>query len=653
MLQISRLNYAIGERYLFNDVNWTITPGRRSALIGPNGAGKTTLLRVVNGDLQPDSMEQIKPKDYVIGFLPQEEISIERGSILEVALEGQGELLDLEEQIYKIRHQLEDGEGDHDALLKKLGTLESRYEVLDGYKLESSIKAILSGLGFAVSDFHRPISDFSGGWRMRVYLARLLIQKPDLLLLDEPTNHLDLPSLEWLEQYLLSFSGSMVIVSHDRYFIERLCNEIYELDRGKLTHYPGNYHDYERRKEENLELLMKRQEEVKAKRQQQEEFIDRFRYKASKAKQVQSRVKQLNKLEDVVLPPPPRRLNFKLSVHQQSYKEVLHVKNMSFKYEKDWVLENVDMDLYRGEKLALVGVNGAGKTTLTRLVVGQLEQQQGEITVGQKTDIGYYAQHQVDTLDLNATVYDEVCSSVADSLLPQVRDVLGVFQFTGDDVFKKVGVLSGGEKARVSLAKILMSPVNFLIMDEPTNHLDMASKEALEHALKYYDGTVILISHDRYFLDKLVTRVIEIKEKHLRVYEGNYSDYLHRRQQDETKITDSKSSSPTESTSKTSIVKKSKEDKRKEAEARQAISKKRNQFQKIVDDCEAQIEILETRIGEIETLLADPETYKDGPKAAQLQKEYADAKNNLQQNMEQWETAQMEIEELLATLNEE
>jgi len=642
MLQIRNLNYSIGDRALLNGVNWLIRPAKRAALIGPNGAGKTTLLRILNGELQFESGEIIKPREYVIGYLPQEEIAVGQGTILQVALQGRNEIIELENRIFNIRQKLELNNSNHDDLLRQLGELEHRYESLDGYRLESSVKSILSGLGFAETDFQRPLSDFSGGWRMRVYLTRLLIKQPDLLLLDEPTNHLDLPSLEWLEQYLLGFPGSIVIVSHDRYFIDRLGDEIFELDRGRLEHYAGKYSFYEQKKQEKIEALQKKLEETRAERERQQRFINRFRYKATKATQVQSRVKQLEKLEEVELPPPPRKIYFNISVEQHSYKDVLTIRDMAFRYTDEWVLRDINLNLYRGDKVAMVGVNGAGKTTLTRLVVGQLSPQQGDIHTGKRTVIGYYAQHQVETLDLDATVIDEVTSTVATGLVPKVRDVLGIFQLSGDDVFKKIGVLSGGEKARVSLAKILLSPVNFLIMDEPTNHLDIASKEALEKALAHYDGTLILISHDRYFLDKLVTRVIELKEGHIREYEGNYTDYLARREL----LTETEQRENRDKT----VSKRSKEAKRFQAEARQAVSKTRNRLQIEIKILESRIEELEKRIPELESVMADPETYKNGERAAEIQKEYSSSKKELSLSMERWEAANTELNDLISGL---
>lgn len=643
MLQIRNLSFSFGERFILRDANWIINPGKRVALIGPNGAGKTTLLRILTGENELQGGTILKPKEYRIGYLPQEEITLEQGSVLQCVLEGHRQVMELEEEIFAI-HQAMDAGGEDNDLLSRLGVKELQYDALGGYQLETTAKALLSGLGFRTADFHRPLSDFSGGWRMRAYLARLLAQNPDLLLLDEPTNHLDFPSLEWLEQYLLKFPGSMIIVSHDRFFIDRLAQEITELDRGKLTHYPGNYHFYEQQKQLNEDLLLKRWEQVRAERERQQKFIDRFRYKATKAAQVQSRIKQLDKLQEVELPPPPRRFQFQISVPVHSFKDVLQIEDLSFRYDQDWVLQDISLQLYRGEKLALVGVNGAGKTTLTRLIFGQLAPQQGSLKIGERTSIGYYAQHQVDTLNLDATAFEEVAGASAKAYETKVRDVLGMFQFTGDEVYKPIRVLSGGEKARVSLAKILVSPVNFLIMDEPTNHLDLASKEALENALLHYDGTLLLISHDRYFLDKLVHRVIEIRDKQLYEYAGNYSYYLQRREQEAEEAVESEEKAPL------SLGKKSKEQKRQEAEARQAISKERNRLQQEIKACEKQILALEKQKAEIEALMAVPDTYRDGELAASVQRDYRKVKEDLEALVAKWEKAQIAYEELLEAI---
>lgn len=650
MFQISNLHYSIGDRKLISGANWIINRGKRVALIGPNGAGKTTFLRILNGELQIDEGDISAPKGYRIGYLPQEEIAEEMGPILGIVLKGHEELLRIEKEIADIHHQLEANSGNQEALLKKLGGLEDRFELLGGYQIEAEAKAILSGLGFKDTDFQRNFADFSGGWRMRVHLARLLVQKPDLLLLDEPSNHLDLESLEWLEQFLRTFEGSIVIVSHDRFFIDRLAQEICELDRAKLTYYAGNYHFFEKQKALNEAQLFQKWEEQQAERQRLQRFIDRFRYKASKAAQVQSRVKMLEKMEKIELPPPKRHIHFQIQVATSSYKDVLKIEDLYFKYDQDWVLKNIDLNLYRGEKVALVGVNGAGKTTLTRLIFGQLQQQQGNLTVGERVEMGYYAQHQVDTLNLDSSIIDEVAETAAETHRLKLRDILGIFQFSGDTPDKRIGILSGGEKARVSLAKILLSPVNFLIMDEPTNHLDIESQEALEKALQEYDGTLLLISHDRYFLDKLVTRVIEIKDGHVHQYEGGYSDYFEKRFKNVSDTVPDATETPKQATA--IPARKTKEQKRQEAELRQTISKERKKLNEEIENSEAKIQELETRKAELETRMAAPQTYQDGDLAAALQKEYSQLKIDLDETVEKWENAQIALEELVAKLDQ-
>ncbi|HES59367.1 MAG TPA: ABC-F family ATP-binding cassette domain-containing protein, partial [Caldithrix sp.] len=466
MLQLQNINYAIGNNHLLKNVQWIINPKKRVALIGSNGAGKTTLFRIIAGEIMHYDGSIIKPKGYQIGYLPQEEIAITKGSVISIVLEGHDEILKIEEEMDSIHQSLEtNSQSNHNNLLERLGVLESRYSVLGGYVLESQAKKILMGLGFSEVDFQRPISELSGGWQMRAFLARLLLQEPDVLLLDEPTNHLDLESLEWIESYLRNFSGSMVIISHDRFFIDRLAQEIVELDRGKLTHYAGGYQFYKQKKELEQEQLIKKWEEQKEERIRIQRFIDRFRYKNTKAAQVQSRIKMLDKMETIELPDTQRTIHFKIQADTVSFKEALQIKHLAFRYTGPWVLQDINLNMYRGEKVALVGVNGAGKTTLTRLISKELHPQQGELKLGERVHVGYYAQHQIDSLNLKNTIFKEVEETAARSFQPKLRDILGIFQFTGDTVEKSIGVLSGGEKARVSLAKILLSPCNFLIMD--------------------------------------------------------------------------------------------------------------------------------------------------------------------------------------------
>ena len=644
MLQIQNLNYSIGERNILKDTRWVVNPGERVGLIGPNGTGKTTLLRIIAGELEANSGSVLKPSSYTIGYLPQEELPAQKGSVLLIVMQGNEEIVRLEEEINNIHSTLEDG-NNNSALLERLGSLESRFAALGGYRMEATAKQILSGLGFSNEDFHKPLTMLSGGWRMRVHLARLLLQEPDLLLLDEPTNHLDLESLEWVEQYLKRFRGSMILVSHDRFFLDRLSTKIAELVNGKLTVYNGNYRYYEKEKTIRQERLLKQWEEQKAERERIQRFVDRFRYKASKASQVQSRIKKLEKMELVDLPEAQASsMRFVLKPDVVSYKEVLTLNHIFFKYENDWVLKDISFELYRGQKIALVGQNGAGKTTLTKLIFGQLQPQQGQINLGQRVTMGYYAQHQIEALNLDNTILVEVDSAAAPSYRPRLRDILGLFGFSGNDVSKKISVLSGGEKARVSLAKMLLSPANFLIMDEPTNHLDLYSKEALERALADYEGTLLLISHDRYFLDKIIDRVIELKHGKIRVYTGNYSDYLTRRQAEQEHIISEKKIPDEKATGR---LKKTREQKRKEAQLRQAVSKDRKRLQEEIELTERLLDEKLAAKTELEMRLADPQTYKDSNKSVALQKEYDQLLKDIKELEIRWESAQLSLDEYL------
>lgn len=646
MLQLSGLNHQIEDKSLLEDINWTINPKKRVALIGANGAGKTTLLRLISEELPLQNGTINKPKTYQIGYLPQEEINFGADSIIHEVLEAKQQIRNIEHEKEAIRSQLE-YEGitsdEQKPLVDKMGQLEEQFNILGGYGYEAQAKKILMGLGFSESEFEDPINSKSGGWRMRVYLARLLLQEPDLLLLDEPTNHLDVESLEWLENYLSDFKGSMIIVSHDRYFIDRLADEIAELANHRLTHYAGNYAFYEKQKALNEEQALQKAEDIRAEKERLTQFINRFRYKASKAPQVQDRVKRLAKLDEIEIPKAVKKINFRILCPQKSYKDVCHLDDLGFCYTDQWVFQGLNLRLYRGEKAALVGPNGEGKTTLTKLISSQLSAQQGSVNIGEKVSIGYYAQHQIDTLNHQNSIVEEVSGVAAEMYRLQIRDVLGLFKFSSDDIHKQIGVLSGGEKARVSLAKILLSPVNFLLMDEPTNHLDLDSKVQLEKALKNYDGTLLLISHDRYFLDKLVSIVFELKNGKFRRFEGNYSDYLLKKVLEETKT-------EPERNEKKSGLRKDKRQKRLEAEARQKISQRRKSLQDQIAQIENQLEAQEEEKTVLESKMTDPNFYKNQSESSMAGKRYRELQLTIPDLYKEWEEKQQELENLLAEL---
>ena len=652
MLQINNLSYAIGERILIDKINLSISPGQRIALVGANGTGKTTLLRLITGELQPENGQMMKPADYDIGYLPQEELNPEDKVILEYTLLGSKRIMKIEQEIIDIHNRLGKNKENEKRLLERLGALETEFSLSGGYEIEFKAKKILMGLGFEENDFKRSLNEFSGGWRMRVLLARILLMEPQILLLDEPTNHLDIESLEWLEDYLRNYPGGIVVVSHDRFFIDRMAKEIVELHNGKATKYTGNYSSYQKQKEEQRLILIEQYKRQQDEIEKTKRFIERFRYKATKAKQVQSRVKQLEKIELIAPPEEKTGISFKIEVNSQSYKDVLKVENLSFAYDTNDVLHDINLYLGRGDKIALVGENGAGKTTFTKLISGELKAQKGNLAIGEKVIIGYYAQHQIDSLNLDNTIYQEVESSASPLYRTKLRDILGVFQFSGDDVNKKIVVLSGGEKARVSLAKILLSPCNFLIMDEPTNHLDLASKQALEKALKEYNGTMILISHDRYFLDRLVNRVIEIKNNNLKEYFGNYSDYLRKKEELAQRENVNQEPRKEETIGNAQTGRKSKEQKRKEAQARQAISKERSILQKRIEYIENELEKLEAEKTDKENLMALPETYTQPDLIKKLKKEYEVFDLRIKDYENEWEELQIKYEELLEQLND-
>jgi ATP-binding cassette subfamily F protein 3 len=639
MLQIKDLAYEIGGRILFTAINIHINPGQKRALIGPNGAGKTTLMKIINGELDDYRGSLSMPRHYRIGYLPQEEVSIAGKTVLETVMKGVEEIQSIQNQLQEVHRKWTRTGKDNNRLRAEAEELEQRLQSLDGYTLENRSEKILSGLGFSRKDMKRELAEFSGGWKMRVYLARILIQNPDLLLLDEPTNHLDLASLEWFEKFLKWFKGSVLLISHDRFFINRIADGIYELDNSTLSFYSGNYQFYEAEKEKNDLLSLKRWKEYQEKKEKLERFVDRFRYKASKASQAQERLKQLNKLEKVEVIGSRKNPDFTIGIEKQSFNDVLNIQDLSFAYDRDWVFEHLNLKVFRDEKIALIGKNGSGKTTLTRLITGQLNPRRGQIGLGENVTMDYYAQHQIDNLNLNSTVFNEIGSSVSSARFPQIRNILGIFGLSGEDIHKHIRVLSGGEKARLSLAKILISSANFLIMDEPLNHLDKQARHALERALIAYEGTLVLISHDRYFLDKIVTRVVEIKDGNIEDYCGNYSYYLEKR--------DKVENSP-DSTSGNSRVEISRKDRKKrEAEQRQQISGERKRLSALIEETEKRIDELEKQKAGIEKIMSDSQTYEDKKKVVRLQKELAEINRELALLYTQWEQSESALARLL------
>lgn len=545
MIKLSGVRVAYGERVILNNADFLIRPGDRIGLVGPNGAGKTTLLRVIAGEEKPDSGDACVDPGTVIGYFSQNVGEMTGRSALEEVIAGAGAVWEIGQKLAALEHRMGDPGAKplSDAEMEEYGELQSAFLQRDGYNLESRAEAILTGLGIGPARFGEPVEHFSGGWKMRIALARILVLEPDVLLMDEPTNHLDIESIVWLEQWLGEFRGDLVMTSHDREFMTRLCKRTVEVADGKVTTYSGDYDFYLREREIRREQLVATWNRQQAQFAKDEEFIAKFAARASHASLVQSRIKALEKIERVVLPPDPKSMSVQFAPCPRSGDQVVVMKDLA----KSWpahasagsarhapgeavadhvVFSGLSGIVSRGDRIALTGVNGAGKSTLLKVVTGQTQATSGTAVVGASVKLGYFSQYSSDALDPNRTVFEEVSSRIPLAPIGAIKGILGAFQFSGDDDAKKIHVLSGGEKSRVMLACMLAVPVNFLVLDEPTNHLDIQSREVLLEALKSFEGTIIIVSHDRYFLKHLATRVFEIDHGKLNVYEGDYQYYL-------------------------------------------------------------------------------------------------------------------------------
>ena len=527
MLQITDLCKEFAGREIFSHVTWRLGKGDRVGLVGENGTGKSTLLKIIAGLMEPSSGDIRFAQGGTVGYLPQENVHVAGRTLFMEVMSSLEDLRNMEREMGEISSLLEHGlEGDdHDALLARYGALEEEFRARGGYAREAAVGGILRGLGFPPEEWERDCGDFSGGWQMRIALAKLLLRRPQLLLLDEPTNHLDLEARNWLEEYLRKYPHSVILVSHDRFFMDQVCRRITEVWNRTLTDYHCSYSRYLEEREERVARLRE------AKRRQDEEvariedFISRFRCKADKASLVQSRIRQLEKIERIEIPPERKRIRFTFPDPPRSGRIVIELKDLTMAYGDHVVLDRVSLAVERGEKVALVGHNGAGKSTLMRVLAGGPFRSGGR-KLGTNVVLDYFAQDQASFMDATRTVYEELLAHAPYDRVPVLRDMLGAFLFSGDDIHKKVGVLSGGEKNRLALAKMLLRPSNLLLLDEPTNHLDLFSKEVLLDALRSFPGTVVFVSHDRHFINSLATRTIEVGGGGLRSFDGNYEEYL-------------------------------------------------------------------------------------------------------------------------------
>ncbi|TAH15312.1 MAG: ABC transporter ATP-binding protein, partial [Runella slithyformis] len=524
MISITNLSYYLGDRALYDGASLHIKPKEKIGLIGLNGTGKSTLLRMLHGEYQPDGGNISKSGDCSIGFLNQDLLSYQTDdSILAVAMQAFERANELQKQMDDILHEMELNY--HDALIDRLARVQEEFEALDGYTIQSKAEEILEGLGFSTDDLHRPLRLFSGGWRMRVMLAKLLLQKPSLLMLDEPTNHLDLPSIQWVEKYIQNYEGAVIVVSHDRQFLDNTIDVTVEVANQKLNYYGGNYSFYLEEKALRNDIQRGAYENQQAKIRQTERFIERFKAKATKAKQAQSRVKLLNKMDRVdAVVDENAKVHFKFQFSTQPGRHVFQLEDTSKAYAEKVILSHTDISMERGDKVALIGANGKGKSTLLRIIAGT-EEIDGVRRLGHNVKFTFYAQHQLESLNVEHTILEELKYANSTKTETECRTILGCFLFTGEDVFKKIKVLSGGEKSRVALAKVLVSEANFLLLDEPTNHLDMQSVNILIQALQQYEGSFVVVSHDRYFVESIANKIWYIEDHQVKGYPGDYYEY--------------------------------------------------------------------------------------------------------------------------------
>ena len=672
MIQLTNVSLQFAGEPIFEDLSWTITPeGHRIGLVGPNGAGKTTLLKIIAGRLMPDSGTVDRGGSTEVGYLEQDvqEMPPDR-SVRAEALTAFSNVLDLEaeeERITERLNDIDDYESDeYERLLGRLERVQEKLNAAESHRLRPRAEATLTGLGFDPDDLDRPLRTFSGGWRMRVALAKLLLQRPNILLLDEPTNHLDIDSIDWLEEYLRSYPGTVVIVSHDRYFLDRMVTEIAELTRGRLWHFDGNYSYYEEAREERYEQWRQEYENQQKRIQEIEAFISKFRYNASKASQVQSRIKKLEKMDKIPEPPSEEStISFRFPEPERSGAVVLELSEFSKTYESDEGPVDVFDDarslmVERGDKIAIVGPNGAGKSTLARILMGK-EPFEGERREGHNVTLSLYAQHQADTLDPEASVLQAVRNVAPNRKDTELRSLLGTFLFTGDDVFKKTRVLSGGEKSRVALARTLLAPANCLILDEPTNHLDIKSKNVLIDALQQYEGTFIIVSHDRHFLDEVVEKVWRVGGGDVQTFIGNYAEYRWQVEEGSAELGDARpdaeqipgqSASPSSngSTSATTTPTGSAPETQGDGAAGASSTSTADsssgdrfadlntyQVKRKLETVETEIMEKEEKQEELEAAMADPDAYDHSGRATELSKKYNQLKRELSELYEDWE----------------
>ena len=644
MIYFRNVSLSFLDKKLFDNINWTIHPKRRVGLVGENGTGKTTLFRAILEQVHPDSgvIEIPGRKQKVFGYLPQDMVELEPLSLIDFLKKKSG-IAAIEELIKELEHQLsriKHNTSEYSELSNKYSDALAQFSAMDGYAFEARAKQVLKGFGFKESDFNQNCELFSGGWKMRILLTSILLAKPDIMLLDEPTNHLDTESMEWLESYLKDYPGTIIVISHDHFFLDKIAMQIAELSSCNIHIYKGDYSYYLTEKEKRHAALKKEMELQKAQIKKIEEFVERFRYKATKAAQVQSRIKMLEKFSEIKLEGKTKSVAIKFPEGKKSFREVVKVTDLGHSYGDLNVFSNLNFTLFRGDKVAFVGVNGSGKSTLSRLLSLTEQPSCGSVKYGDGVNMAFFSQESSQNLNYKNTIWEEINSVPAKASDQDKRNLLGAFLFSGDDIFKSVSVLSGGEKSRLALLKIMLLDTNFLILDEPTNHLDIKTKDIFQNALVNYHGTVAIVSHDRYFLDHLVNKVFELKDGVINYYNGNYSYFIEKRSQT---IASTGNEKVPQVLPKSQALK-IKDKKRLEAEERNKTYKIRAELKKELSAVEKKIASLEAKKAQQETALCDPQTHRDAVKIKAINMELKDIDVELEKSYNTWTELNSKLE---------